>query len=191
MPSTGVEQQLYSRTTQRPERTRSLDQCAGVLAFKAACAADVDGGIVGRNRYTYLRVCGIGTPLAGSDVGTAFKHLRRHPYWYLWQCQIEGRGRQGETGCRDTGERADGMLKLGARDAYVNRLGARLVKLGLCQGHIRFGRYPTGEPCLGQVKILFVLLRGVVEQSLLGVETPQLKVVQGQLRAQAHIHVPQ
>ena len=106
---------------------------------------------------------------------------RRHADWYLWQWQIEGRRRQGETGCRNTGECGDGMLILGAGDPYINRLGAGLVELGLRQGHIRFGGYATGKPSLGQVKVLLVLLHGVVEQSLLGIEAPQLKVIQCQL----------
>ena len=83
------------------------------------------------------------------------------------------------------------MFVLGPRDAYVDGLGTSLVKLGLRQRHIGIGGHSTGEPCLGQVQVLLILLHGGVEQALLGIQATQFEIVRRQFGAQAQIDVRQ
>ncbi len=83
------------------------------------------------------------------------------------------------------------MFELGPRNADIDGLGAGLVQLSLRQGNIGVGGHSAREPGLGQLQVLLILLHGVVEQALLGIEAAQFEVISRQLRAQAQIDICQ
>ena len=80
---------------------------------------------------------------------------------------------------------------LGPRDTDIDGLGTGLVELRLRQRHIRVGGHSALKPSLGQRQVLFILLHGVIEQPLLGIQATQFKVIRRQLRAQAQIDIRQ
>ena len=62
------------------------------------------------------------------------------------------------------------MLVLRPRNPNVDSLSTGLVKLSLRQRDIGVGGYSTGEPSLGQRKVLLILHHRVVEQALLRIQ---------------------
>ena len=81
------------------------------------------------------------------------------------------------------------MLVLGASHAHVDALGAHGFELGAGLGHVCLGADSAGKATLGQIKLVFEIGDGSVEQRDLGVETAQLEVVGGHLGMEAEVYV--
>ena len=84
-----------------------------------------------------------------------------------------------------------GVLILRSGHANIDGLSTGLVQLSLRELDIGIAGYSTGEPSPGQRQVIFVLLHGVGEQALLGVEATKFEIVGGQLGAHAEIDVRQ
>ena len=176
-PAAGVEDGLRDRGLDRPVVARGAEQLRECRAFEAGGDAERDGRIVRGDRHTDLLARRRDAPLGTGDVRPPLEQLGRHADGDSRRRGGERRGRQRERRWRLAEQQRDGVFRLRALNAHVDRLRLRRLQLGLRLHDVGLRRHAGRIPVLRHLQILLVAGNRVVEELLLCVQHAQREVV--------------